>query len=1000
MAKKARQRISYVLELANSSRGHRLGVNGLAVDRDNAILYSGGRDGVICAWDLGLDLSAPLTTKPPPTAFKSETLAHTHWINDICLAANNTAVVSASSDMMVKVWRPDSAEQTEPATIGQHADYAKCLASPGPSSDWVVSGGLDRKICLWDLNGAGSKLEIDAKGESVAQKGSVYALACASGGNVIASGSPESNVRLWDPRTGKAVTKFMGHTGVVRSVLISEGGDKVLSASSDSTVKLWSVSAGRCMYTFNMHHHSVWSLFSEDPRLGIFYSGDRVGLVAKTDVRGSLDELDDGLSLAVARENGGGILKLIAAGNHIWTATSNSSINRWGNVDLDNVSLPEAWRYRPRASSQTSRGRKHSSVPSITTGMQSPPANGSGPKKEVQGKSILRISNTASFPPQLIHRESETVPAGSIRRQGSDMTDVITVEPIHHLPDETIEGQCGLLKHKLLNDRRRVLTVDSSGEVVLWDLINCKRIKSFGKQNMDDVEPMVNTLEAVAPWCSVDVSNGNLTVVLDPFNCFDAEMYADELDFDEPIEFREDQRINLGKWILRYLFDKLIDEELKRDEAYRSRLNEHVERRLAQMRTEPPSSIAIPPPNITDLQSGSSVTTPRANDANPMTPGLAIGLATPAPLASVLESAAIPASPGVNRQSLTAGQPAIEREDYFSAPISPVDIPKPVASPPAPAAPDAAAEKPADKEAKDGNGKSPSTPFSKKFRMGMPSFSTMKLGRSASTNTEKPPPPTEEKPAEGDNSESSSNHEIEVDDCFLGAVQRIRSVYDRSLTDQPDKFIDSTMCPTLPSETPVLKLPPGLKVIISEETSGGSVEVYQGSVETIGEDCDVIETKGPLWLGDALLGNILPGKEPAKISFVLHPWQDSLPEIATVDGNNRLNANRMLRVKKILAYVAERIDPQDTDNPDPDALKPEEYLELYCNDQLLPINMSLATLRTHIWKGGNDIMLFYKANGRKEIPIPPPEPVVPEGTAVTEPPVEVPPAAPAQAVGA
>lgn len=30
--------------------------------------------------------------------------------------------------------------------------------------------------------------------------------------------------------------------------------------------------------------------------------------------------------------------------------------------------------------------------------------------------------------------------------------------------------------------------------------------------------------------------------------------------------------------------------------------------------------------------------------------------------------------------------------------------------------------------------------------------------------------------------------------------------------------------------------------------------------------------------------------------------------------------------------------------------------------------MTLATLRAHIWKGGSDIMLYYKANGRKEIP--------------------------------
>jgi WD repeat-containing protein 48 len=35
--------------------------------------------------------------------------------------------------------------------------------------------------------------------------------------------------------------------------------------------------------------------------------------------------------------------------------------------------------------------------------------------------------------------------------------------------------------------------------------------------------------------------------------------------------------------------------------------------------------------------------------------------------------------------------------------------------------------------------------------------------------------------------------------------------------------------------------------------------------------------------------------------------------------------------------------------------------------------MTLATLRTHMWRGGNDIVLHYKANGRKEIPMPAPE---------------------------
>ena len=41
----------------------------------------------------------------------------------------------------------------------------------------------------------------------------------------------------------------------------------------------------------------------------------------------------------------------------------------------------------------------------------------------------------------------------------------------------------------------------------------------------------------------------------------------------------------------------------------------------------------------------------------------------------------------------------------------------------------------------------------------------------------------------------------------------------------------------------------------------------------------------------------------------------------------------MLRAKKILAYVAERIESLP-DEPEPGALKPEEYLELYCQEKV------------------------------------------------------------------
>jgi WD repeat-containing protein 48 len=408
------------------------------------------------------DSSQPNGRPKSITRFRAQTQAHTHWINDIALAQQHMALVSASADLQVKVWRPLASDIQEPVTIGQHADYVKCLATPSQSTNWVASGGLDRKIYLWDLSGAGKTLEIDVQGEEVSQKGSVYALGATH--DILANGGPESIVRLWDPRSGGRITKFVGHTDMIRAVLVSASGDMVLSASADQTVKVWSVTAGRCMHTLTMHDHSVWALFSDDPGLNVFYSSDRSGLVVKTDVRETKGDLDNGLSVAIAKENDG-VSKIVAWDDSIWTATARASINRWKDVDTSDITqLPEAYKQH-RASMATVRS-KETTAPA--------PGTGESAKPTIPAKSILRISNTASFP-LVIGRDGEE-PFPNLVRKGSELAEAVvsSVEPVHHLPEETIEGQFGLVKHKLLNDRRRVLTLDTAGDVLMWDLIQVR----------------------------------------------------------------------------------------------------------------------------------------------------------------------------------------------------------------------------------------------------------------------------------------------------------------------------------------------------------------------------------------------------------------------------------------------------------------------------------------------------------------------------------------------
>ncbi len=104
-----------------------------------------------------------------------------------------------------------------------------------------------------------------------------------------------------------------------------------------------------------------------------------------------------------------------------------------------------------------------------------------------------------------------------------------------------------------------------------------------------------------------------------------------------------------------------------------------------------------------------------------------------------------------------------------------------------------------------------------------------------------------------------------------------------------------------------------------------------------------------------------------------------------MSSNVRLNANRMLRTRKILSYVAERLEPPPGQSHGTE-MRVEDYLELYCQNQvcrsflshrqlltffhqLLDPKVTLGTVRAHIWKGGGDVLLQYNTKTTDAAPI-------------------------------
>jgi len=80
--------------------------------------------------------------------------------------------------------------------------------------------------------------------------GEISALAVAPDSKLIASGSRDRTVKLWDAASGKLLRTLTGHREAVVSVTFAADGATLYSGSRDGTVKAWAVQTGRLVATF------------------------------------------------------------------------------------------------------------------------------------------------------------------------------------------------------------------------------------------------------------------------------------------------------------------------------------------------------------------------------------------------------------------------------------------------------------------------------------------------------------------------------------------------------------------------------------------------------------------------------------------------------------------------------------------------------------------------------------------------------------------------------
>ncbi len=138
-----------------------------------------------------------------------------------------------------------------------HTDNINALAFT-PNGHILASGSDDGTIRLWDASTGTEMLSLPSD--------NTQALAFSADRKTLASGSKDGTIHLWDIATGKQLSSLKGQKEEYCSILAFSIDSKMLaSGSRDGTIHLWDIATGNKLSTLKGHTDWVYSLtFSSD----------------------------------------------------------------------------------------------------------------------------------------------------------------------------------------------------------------------------------------------------------------------------------------------------------------------------------------------------------------------------------------------------------------------------------------------------------------------------------------------------------------------------------------------------------------------------------------------------------------------------------------------------------------------------------------------------------------------------------------------------------------
>ena len=176
---------------------------------------------------------------------------HRGPVRAVAFSPDGSLLASGGEDFSVCLWDMETSSGVIPANdsivlarVMQGHQRRVVAIAYHPTGTMLASGSVDGTIRLWDIVSSETRAILEVEGQSP-----VWSVGFSPDGHTLASSHADGMVYLWDVQTATLRAKLVEHTHMARAVAFDPRGKWLASVGHDCRLCLWDVASGELNYS-------------------------------------------------------------------------------------------------------------------------------------------------------------------------------------------------------------------------------------------------------------------------------------------------------------------------------------------------------------------------------------------------------------------------------------------------------------------------------------------------------------------------------------------------------------------------------------------------------------------------------------------------------------------------------------------------------------------------------------------------------------------------------